>query len=59
MRIVFSNDTARVFYFFFKKKKIIATNGYIKKDRKTLNREIERALRYKADHEERWGSTDE
>ena len=59
LRIVFSNDTARVFYFFFKEKRIIVTNGFIKKTRKLPVREIERAIRYKADYEERQDSKDE
>jgi len=59
LRIAFSNDTARVFYFFFKEKRIIVTNGFIKKTRKLPVREIERAIRYKADYEERQDSKDE
>ena len=45
-------DIARVFYFFFSGKKIILTNGFIKKTQKTPPGELERAYRYKKDYEE-------
>lgn len=51
LRIKQSNDIARVLYFFKSGKKIILTNGFIKKTQKTPKREIEKAKKYKADYE--------
>lgn len=53
LRIQQSNDIARIFYFFFAGRKIIATNGFIKKSRKAPEQEIERALKYKIEYESR------
>lgn len=53
LRIRFSGDISRIFYFFFDGQKIILTNGYIKKSRKAPKNEIELARRYKADYERR------
>lgn len=53
LRIRFANDIARVSSFFFAGKKIIVTNGYVKKTQKMLRREWKRALAYKRDWEER------
>ncbi|MEG1840999.1 MAG: type II toxin-antitoxin system RelE/ParE family toxin [Raoultibacter sp.] len=53
LRIKRSNNIARIFYFFFVEQRIIATNGFIKKTQKTPKTEIDKALRYKADWEER------
>ncbi|MBA2453584.1 MAG: type II toxin-antitoxin system RelE/ParE family toxin [Chloroflexia bacterium] len=46
-------DIARVFFFFRMGRKIIVTNGYVKKRQKLDRREIERARRLKFDWEER------
>ena len=54
LRIQFASDTARVFHFFFANDKIILTNGFIKKTKKTPPAEIERALSYKTDFERRF-----
>lgn len=43
----------RVLYFFSVGKKIVLTNGFIKKTQKTPKREIEIARMYKADYERR------
>lgn len=51
LRIKFSNDISRIFYFFFTDNKIVLTNGFIKKKRKTPKAEIELAQKYKADYE--------
>ena len=53
LRTQFSNNIARVFYFFFVGKKIILTNGFIKKTQKTPRKYIELALAYKADYVQR------
>jgi phage-related protein len=53
LRIKFANDITRIFYFFVVKNKIILTNGFIKKTRKTPPAEIALAKKYKADYERR------
>lgn len=53
LRTQFGNNIARVFYFFFVGKKIVLTNGFIKKTQKTPRKYIELALAYKADYVQR------
>lgn len=53
LRIKFSSDITRIFYFFFVENRIILTNGFIKKSRKTPKEEISLAKKYKADYENR------
>jgi phage-related protein len=53
LRIQFAGDISRIFYFFYMGKKIILTNGFIKKTQHTPRREIELAMKYKADYERR------
>ena len=53
LRIKFAGDITRIFYFFFVDNKIVLTNGFVKKTRKTPPNEIELALKYKADYEGR------
>ncbi|BAK44247.1 type II toxin-antitoxin system RelE/ParE family toxin [Eggerthella sp. YY7918] len=53
LRIRQGGNIARAFYFFFDGHRIIVTNGFVKKSHKTPRRELERALRFKADWEER------
>ena len=50
------DDIARSFYFFFSGDRIVVTNGFVKKTRKTPRRELACALAYKADWEERFGN---
>jgi len=53
LRIKFAKDICRLFYFFYVDKRIIVTNGFVKKTQKTPRREIELALQYKTDYERR------
>ena len=55
LRIKMGSDISRIFYFFFVGRKIILTNGYIKKSRKAPRLEIDLAKKYKADYERRYG----
>lgn len=56
LRINFSSDITRIFYFFVTGRRIILTNGFVKKSMKTPPEEIDRARRYKADYERRYGN---
>ena len=47
------SDISRVLYFFVIGKRIILTNGFVKKTQKTPSSEIERAKRYRADYHSR------
>lgn len=51
LRIKFGSDNTRIFYFFYAANKIILTNGFLKKSKKTSKLELERALKYKNDYE--------
>jgi phage-related protein len=53
LRIKFASDVTRIFYFFYVDNKIVLTNGFVKKTRKTPHSEMELALKYKADYEGR------
>ena len=53
LRIKFSSDISRVFYFFYVGNKIVVTNGFIKKTQKTLASELAKARKYKQDYERR------
>lgn len=55
LRIKLGSDISRIFYFFCIGNRIILTNGFIKKTRSTPKSEINKALRYKADYERRYG----
>ena len=47
------NNTSRALYFFDIEHKIILTNGFVKKTRKTPHLELEVAKKYRADYVER------
>ena len=49
------HDITRVLYFFVAGKKIILTNGFIKKTQKTTKTELERAKKYREDYKRRFG----
>ena len=51
LRIKFSSDISRIFYFFYADNKIILTNGFIKKTQKTPRAQLKLARKYKADYE--------
>lgn len=53
LRIKFSSNISRIFYFFYINKKIVLLSGFIKKTQKTPKLEIEKAISYKLDYERR------
>ena len=53
LRIQFAGDISRVFYFFFVRRKIILTNGFIKKTDQTPPEELQTARDYKSSFERR------
>jgi len=55
IRVKFSSNISRVLYFFVLNKKIILTNGFIKKTQKTPKREIEIAEKYRLEYLKREG----
>lgn len=50
LRAKVGSNISRVLYFFFIGKKIVLTNGFIKKSQKTPAAEIERAKRYREEY---------
>lgn len=57
LRIKFSSDISRIFYFFYADNRIILTNGFIKKTQKTPRAQLKLARQYKADYEHQSNST--
>ncbi|PNV66653.1 type II toxin-antitoxin system RelE/ParE family toxin [Rubneribacter badeniensis] len=55
LRVRQANGAVRVFFFFFAGRRIVVLSGFVKKSQKTPRSELRRALRYKADWEERFG----
>ena len=53
LRGTVGSDISRVLYFFYYNKKIILTNGFIKKTQKTPKTEIDKAKKYRSDYLER------
>ena len=53
LRIRFANDASRIFYFFYSGEKIVLTNGFVKKTRKTPRAHLKQAIKYKEDYERR------
>lgn len=49
LRAKVGSDITRVLYFFYIDRRIILTNGFVKKTNKTPSKEIEMAKRYRAD----------
>lgn len=50
VRIITGNESSRILYFFTDGQRIIFTNGFFKKTQKTPRKEIETAIRYRADY---------
>lgn len=50
LRAQAGSDISRVLYFFYTGRKVVLTQGFIKKTQKTPKGEIERAKRYRADY---------
>lgn len=50
LRTQVGSNISRIFYFFFTGKKIILTNGFIKKTRKTPRKYIELAIEFKTEY---------
>lgn len=57
LRIKFSSDISRIFYFFYADNKIILTNGFIKKTQKTPRAQLKLARQYKAAYERQSNNT--
>ena len=55
LRVKFSSDITRIFFFFHIGKKIILANGFVKKTQKTPVKEIELAKKYRKDYLEKEG----
>ena len=55
LRVKFSSNITRTLYFFAKGKRIILTNGFVKKTQKTPKKEIDLAKKRKVDYLERTG----
>ena len=53
LRVQSGGSAARIFYFFYVGSRIILTNGFVKKTRRTPPGELEKARRYKDDYERR------
>lgn len=53
LRVRFSSDISRIFYFASDENFFVLLHGFTKKTEKTPQRELERALRYKEDYERR------
>lgn len=53
LRAKVGSDISRVLYFFFVGRKIVLTNGFIKKTQKTPTGEIERAKAYRKEYASR------
>ena len=49
LRAKVGSDISRVLYFFFTGKRVVLTNGFVKKTQKTPAKEIELAKKYRKD----------
>ena len=53
LRIKFSSDISRIFYFAYLGDRFVLLHGFTKKSEKTPSGELDRAIRYKEDYERR------
>lgn len=53
LRVKFSTDITRIFYFAYNSNTCIILHGFVKKSQATPPQEIERARKYKEDYERR------
>ena len=53
LRVKFSSDNVRIFYFTFRANTFVLLNGFLKKSNATPKRELERALQYMNDYKRR------
>ncbi len=53
LRVKFSSDITRIFYFLYEKNTFVLLHGFVKKTNKTPERELQKALSYKLDYERR------
>lgn len=53
LRVKFSSDISRIFYFTYKDRIFVLLHGFVKKTQKLPDRELEKARKYKADYERR------
>lgn len=53
LRIKFSNDIARIFYFTYHNGKFVLLHGFIKKTMRTPKNEIDKAIKYMEDYKRR------
>lgn len=56
IRAIQGNNITRILYFFVVGKKVILTNGFVKKTQKTPDSEIALAKKYRTDYEHRKGN---
>lgn len=50
LRAKVGSNITRVMYFFYVDRRIVLTNGFVKKTQKTPRAELERAIKYRADY---------
>ena len=53
LRVKFSSDITRIFYFLYEKNTFVLLHGFVKKMNITPERELEKSLSYKSDYERR------
>lgn len=55
LRAKVGSDITRVMYFFYIDRRVILTNGFVKKTKKTPSKELEKAKKYRQDYLRRKG----
>ncbi|MEA3423989.1 MAG: type II toxin-antitoxin system RelE/ParE family toxin [Bacillota bacterium] len=53
LRVKFSTDITRIFYFSYTSNTFVLLHGFVKKSRSTPKKELDRAKKYKVDYERR------